>query len=531
MVFNTVSAQQLKTFLSDGDELALIDVREQAVYFNEHLLFARCVPLSRLELMIADLVPRLSTRIVLCDGGDRQKAQAAAEKLAGFGYSDIGLLENGVEGWREAGFELFSGINVPSKAFGEVIEIRHDTPHISAADLHSKIQAGENLVILDSRPMDEFNTMSIPGGIDCPGAELAYRAHDVAVDPETLVIVNCAGRTRSIIGAQSLINAGIPNKVMALENGTMGWKLAGLTLAHGHNEHAPAPGESGLAKAQRSAAQVAERFGVREISLEKVDQWRAESDRRTLYLLDVRTAEEYATAHLTGSRHAPGGQLVQATDEYIGTLNSRIVLIDNDGVRATMTASWLMQMGWMEVYVLTGGLDAATLTAGAGKNRVPGLKPWPTLTAEALNTELNSTASPLVLDVSTSVRYRKQHIPGAYWGLRTELATVLAQLPAHEKLVITSEDGVLAHLVAADIAGLGHKATLRVLERGNQSWFEAAYPLESDHVRFACEPNDVWYKPYENSADVEKAMRDYLTWEVNLVEKVKRDGDAYFIQS
>ena len=527
-MFKTVSAQDLKTFLHDGDELALIDVREQAMYFNEHLLFACCVPLSRLELLFADLVPRLGTRIVLCDEGDMQRAQSAAEKLSGFGYSDIALLENGVKGWKQAGFELFSGINVPSKAFGEYVETLHETPRISAQELHAKIEAGENLVILDSRPMDEFNTMSIPGGIDCPGAELAYRVHDVAPDPDTQVVVNCAGRTRSIIGAQSLINAGIPNPVMALENGTMGWKLAGLKLAHGHTEHAAKPSAAGLAKAQTSAAQVAKRFGVRKVDMETVDRWREQAKQRTIYLLDVRTPEEYAAAHLAGSLHAPGGQLVQATDEYIGVRNARIVLVDDTEVRATMTASWLIQLGWEEVYVLAGGLGDATLAPGLSRHKVLGLEKHPTVTASELKNLLDNASSTVVLDITSSVHYRKQHIPGAWWGLRTELPTVLARLPSHDQLILTSEDGVLAHLMARDIAEFGHSAVLQVLENGNQAWIEAGLSMETGNERFACEPNDVWYKPYEHSAEVEKAMRDYLTWEVNLVEQIKRDGDARF---
>jgi rhodanese-related sulfurtransferase len=526
--FNTVSPQELKTMLHDGGELALIDVREQAVYFDKHLLFACCVPLSRLELTFADLVPRRTTRIVLCDGGDMQRASAAAAKLSGFGYANIHLLENGIAGWQQAGFELFSGINVPSKAFGEYVEILHGTPHISAQQLHAKIEAGENLVILDSRPLEEYHNMSIPGGIDCPGAELAYRVHEVAPDADTLVIVNCAGRTRSIIGAQSLINAGIPNKVMALENGTMGWKLAGFELAHGNTDYAPKPGGQSLVKAQAAAERVAERFGVRKINMETVDHWRDEADQRTIYLLDVRSPEEFRASHLAGSRNAPGGQLVQATDEYIGARNTRVVLIDDTEVRAIMTASWLIQMGWDDVYVLVGGLSEATLAPGPNRRSVLGLEKSALLTAVELQRQLEGKSSVVVLDFSTSIHYRKQHIPGSWWGLRTELPAVLSQLPAHETLILTSEDGILAHLAAKDIAVLGYKADLRVLENGNQGWQEAGFKFTTDHLQFACEPRDVWYKPYEHSGRVEQAMRDYLTWEVILVDQIKRDGDARF---
>ena len=110
--------------------------------------------------------------------------------------------------------------------------------------------------------------MNIPGAIDTPGAELAYRVHDLAPDPEVQVVVNCAGRTRSIIGAQSLINAGIRNPVAALKNGTMGWVLAGYELEHGQDRSAPNPSETGITRARACANNVSERFGVMKVGRE-----------------------------------------------------------------------------------------------------------------------------------------------------------------------------------------------------------------------------------------------------------------------
>ena len=95
-----------------------------------------------------------------------------------------------------------------------------------------------------------------------PGAELVLRIRDIAPSPETMVVVNCAGRTRSIIGAQSLINAGVPNKVVALRNGTMGWNLAGLTCDSGKARRAPEVSGDGLVWARSAAERVARRFGV-----------------------------------------------------------------------------------------------------------------------------------------------------------------------------------------------------------------------------------------------------------------------------
>ena len=352
-----LSAQDLKQRIRAGDELALLDLREEGPFSKAHLFHARSMPLSRLELRVAAALPRRGVPIVAMDGEGEGLAERGAKRLAALGYGNLAVLDGGLAAWVAAGYEVFSGINVPSKAFGEIVEQTCGTPHIAASDLKALIDEGRAPVILDSRPFEEFHTMSIPGGIDTPGAELVYRVHDLVADPETPVVVNCAGRTRSIIGAQSLINAGLPNPVMALENGTMGWQLAGLTLDHGQDRRAPVPSVAGLEKAKAAAAGVAERFGVRRITMEGLADWQAEAEVRTLYLLDVRTPEEFEAGHLPGSRSAPGGQLVQASDEYLGVLGARIVLIDDTGVRATMTASWLLQMGWTEVAVLEGGLQ------------------------------------------------------------------------------------------------------------------------------------------------------------------------------
>jgi rhodanese-related sulfurtransferase len=518
-----VTPGALKAMLGDGRELALIDVREQGIYFRGHLLFACCIPLSRLETMIGDLVPRRSTRVVLCDGGEGSLAEVAAAKLAGFGYRDVSCLTGGVPAWQAAGYEVFSGINVPSKAFGEYIEHRYDTPRITAAELAARRAAGERLVILDSRPMEEFRNMSIPGGIDCPGAELVYRVFDAAPDPDTLVVVNCAGRTRSIIGAQSLINAGVPNRVVALKDGTMGWQLAGLEVATGRTEHAAPPTPAGLAKAQAAAARVGERHGVRPIDRATLREFEGEADARTLYVFDVRTPDEYAAGHLPGSRHAPGGQLVQATDEFAATRHARIVLVDGDGVRATMTGSWLRQLGWDEVFVLRDGL-AQKLEQGPFEPTLLDPPSLPTVSATQLAAERDARIT--ILDFATSLQYRRRHIPAAYWCMRTRLEQALAQIGDRD-YVVTSPDGVLAQYCARDIASARPDRSVRVLERGSDAWFAAGLPDESGTQRLTCEPDDVWYKPYEQR-ESRQAMQDYLTWEVNLVEQIARDGDARF---
>src|SRR5690606_14739449 len=163
----------------------------------------------------------------------------------------------------------------------EYIEHHCGTPHVSAAELKAMMDAGADIVVLDSRPMEEYRVMNIPGSIDVPGAELVYRVHDIAPDPKRLVVVNCAGRTRSIIGAQSLSKAGLPNRVVALKNGTMGWHLAGLALERGSSRRYSDVSPTALELAKERAAMVRRRFGIRSVDHAMLEEWQVKTSDRS----------------------------------------------------------------------------------------------------------------------------------------------------------------------------------------------------------------------------------------------------------
>jgi rhodanese-related sulfurtransferase len=525
---NQISPKDLRSRLLDDGELSLLDVREEGVFGADgHLLFAVCLPMSRLELDILSVVPRKSVRLVLCDGGDGL-ADRAAVKLSDWGYTDVSVLTGGVPGWEEAGNVVFRGVNVPSKAFGEFVEIESDTPNVAAEELKAMIDGGENMVVLDSRPWVEYRRMNIPTGIDCPGAELAYRVHDIVDDPDRTVVVNCAGRTRSIIGAQSLINAGIANKVMALRNGTMGWALAGFDLETGSDRNFLPVSSDGLKDALACAERVSKRFGIQTIDRANLETWQTETNTKSLYLLDVRNPDEYAAGHLPGSLSAPGGQLVQATDKWAGTYRSRLVLIDDTGVRATMTASWLVQMGWPNVFVLKDGLENTVLESGA--QQAP-MVPVANITLEMispddLNAEIEA-GSVTIVDFATSLEYKAAHISGAWWAVRSRLANSLSEVSGDGPLVCTSPDGVLAAYAGSDIAELTDRS-VRVLDGGTAAWQAAGLAVTQGFENMADQNNDIQYKAYDHDDNIEFHMQEYLSWETGLVEQVERDGTARF---
>ncbi|MFQ3623698.1 MAG: rhodanese-like domain-containing protein [Acetobacteraceae bacterium] len=519
-----VAPAALKAWLADGHELGLVDPREEGEFGTGHLFWAAPLPLSRLPLMARALLPNPAVRLVVADDG-RGLAERAAAELEAMGYTEVAVLAGGTPAWREAGCGLFSGVNVPSKAFGEWVEHACGTPSIDAAELKALMDRGEKLVVLDSRPFDEFHRMSIPGGICVPGGELAYRIGDLVPDPDTLIVVNCAGRTRSILGAESLRAVGVPNRVVALRNGTMGWDLAGFACARGESARFPPGRPAGAGAAFARAESLRLRHGVGLVDRATLESWRRDGH-RTLYVLDVRDPDEYAAGHLGFARCAPGGQLVQATDAWIAVRHARIVLVDDDGVRARMTAQWLARMGHRDIHVLEGAEDEFTATGPwVPPGEVPETETIPLREAHAAW----QAGRLAVIDLARSIEFRAGRIPGALWGVRTRLERLADRLPQVGLVALTSPDGNrLARLAVEEVAELT-PARVGVLERGTAGWAASGLPLETDRSVPADADCIDWHlRPYDRNEGVEEAMRAYLAWEIDLPRAVAAEGDVAF---
>lgn len=511
----------VRSRLMNREEIAFLDVREEAPHAEGHPLFAANLPLSRIELDAWTVLPRRSVPVVTFDAGEGL-AERAAQRLLAMGYTDVAVFDGGLAAWKAAGGEVFIDVNVPSKAFGELVESVCHTPSLSAEEVKALIDAGEDMVVVDVRRFDEYHTMSIPTGISVPGAELVLRVPDLAPDPATRVVVNCAGRTRSLIGTQSLINAGLPNPVTALRNGTIGWTLASQQLEFGQSRrHGETDATSRREAAQRARA-VADRTGVGRVNKATALAW-LDDPSRTTYCLDVRSPEEYEAGHVAGFRHKAGGQLVQETEMAAPVRGARIVLADDDGARANMCASWLAQMAW-EVYVVD------DLAADDFTDTGPWQPPLPPVPAAATIDvdELAAMADKaVVVDLARHAVYRKGHLPGALYLRRSAIDVDAARLPAATVYVLTSDDGVMARYAAPELAAQV-AGEVRVLAGGTAAWIAAGKPLEAGETHLVSAPIDRYRRPYEGTEAPREAMEAYLQWEYGLVEQLGRDGSHHF---
>ncbi len=513
----TIGAEDAKILIHGDHEIALLDVREHGQYGNGHPFFAVPMPYSRLELRAPVLLPRKTVPIILVDDGDGV-GERAAKALADIGYTDIRVLDGGAPAWAAAGFELFEGVNVPSKTFGELVEHDLQTPSITAAELSAMADAGDDFILLDGRTPEEYQRFNIPGGISCPNAELPYRIDHMVAEPKTTVVINCAGRTRSIIGAQGLINFGLANRVVALENGTQGWCLAGFKLEHGadrfHPTELPA---AAVEQARARATDVAERFAVPIITRQTLDGWREDAE-RSLYILDVRGRQEFLSGHVPGAGHAPGGQLVQATDQWVAVRGARIVVTDDTEVRAIVAAHWLRQMGH-DAHVLQGVLQGVIASGPLEVGPETGVTietSLPTVTVTELKVMIASGEA-TVLDLRPGMDFRAGHIPGAVWSLRPRIGDHTGTI------VLVADEPEIAALAAAEI---GEAA---LLDGGFQAWRSAGMEIEAtpdspsdgdciDHLFFTSGRHD----------GIEAAMHAYLNWEIGLVDQIDSQERAAF---
>lgn len=514
---HTIDSHLLQQWLQDKQEIALFDIREAGQFGEGHLFFAVPLPYGRLEIDVLRLAPRKDVRLVLVDD-DSTLAALAAQRLEQIGYRQVHVLDGGVKAWAAAGYTLFKGVNLPSKTFGELVEHAYATPHISAAELDGWQQSGKKFALLDGRTVEEHRKMTIPGSVSCPNGELAYRIQSLVEDEHTPIVINCAGRTRSILGAQTLRNLDLPNPVVALENGTQGWYLQGLPLEHGSQQRYPEAAPADLTQERRAAEALRQRFTIARLTRAQAQAWIDDTE-RTTFVFDIRSAEEFAAATLAGAAHAPGGQLIQATDQYLGVRNSRLILLDHEQVRAPVVASWLYQLGF-DVAVLEEGI-ATDLQLGTAATKLPALAP---ADVTELTRQLEQKTAVLI-DIRSSAAFRQRHVAGSRWSVRARLDALLKALPdLPQQVALIADTAALAALAALDVREAGVAQVAWIGEAGLSALAAAGFPFNDNGTLPAdADRIDYLFFVHDRHEGNRQAAEQYLAWETALIGQCQHD--------
>ena len=522
----TISSQELKNLLDGDSPFALIDVRESGEYNASHIPGAALIPRRRIEFIISESIPFKGTQVVICDD-DGRRSELGGATLEKLGYTDVSVLEGGTNRWSSNDLPTEWGLNVPSKDFGEMQEVVYHVPQITADDLHQRIENGDKLVILDTRTPDEYQRMCIPGGRSMPGGELALRITDITkdLDDDTTVVINCAGRTRSIMGTRVLQRMGI--EAVGLKNGTQGWLLAGYELEYGGDRvMLPTISNDGRAAAEEYAARLANEDGVRYLDIPELLTVMAKRDQESVYLIDVRTEPEYNAIHIPGFRSFPGGQAVQRSDDVAVVKNATYVFCCDGTARATITASLYRQMGHENVFAVDGGVPAWQKAGqmpeiGFADSTVAAMAEAEASVKKVSPQELNSGNPDLVLFVDTSQDFSQGHTSGAKWISRSwlELEIDAAAPSKSASIVVTCGRGGSATLAAATLQGMGY-TNVSVLDGGMAAWRQAGLPVEEGLTGIVRPPSDINYLGVDRGY---AEMMNYLRWETDLGAKYATD--------
>lgn len=512
----SLSAQALDALRRANGPLALFDVREPMEADRGHIPGATPLPRRRLELRIATLVRDPDTPIVVTDD-DSGRAQLAARTLSDLGYRNVRWLDGGIAAWQAAGHKLATGNNVPSKLYGEVAYHRYDIADVEADDFRKWQVEGRNILLFDVRTPEEYHEACIPGSTSGPSFDIARHAAELRKH-DGPVVVHCAGRTRSLIAAQTLRELGVKQAV-ALRNGTMGWLLAGAEVERGAQRALDEPSPENLAYARNASQSLAAAEQVVSVDAATLAAWLNDSD--NLYVIDVRQRAEYTAAHIPGAEWVPGGQIVQRADDFLPVRSARIVLVDDDETRANLSAVWLKRMGFAQASVLAGGMaawQAAGHRVATGRTRAHPAG-WDTAYRSVRSItpsdahDMLSAGGLRIVDVDTSAHFNKGHLPGAQWLPRGWLeASVADAVPDRAApLLVTCSAGLQAVFAARTLQQLGYE-NVHVLDGGTRAWQQAGHALEAGTLP---PQDDILLPPYQRG---EQAMRDYLAWEIELAE-------------
>jgi rhodanese-related sulfurtransferase len=273
---------------------------------------------------------------------------------------------------------------------------------------------------------------------------------------------------------------------------------------------------SNLPAQQQRAKILAEKNGVTFVDGATVAHWLTD-DTRTTFLCDVRSPEEFAGGTIPGAQHTPGGQLVQATDQFVGVRGARLVVFDKENVRAPAMASWLAMMGW-EVAVLTNAFthswekNSTSLTVAQQTSAIT----ISTISAEQLkNLDTHTTQ---YVDVRASTKYREAHLKGFVWSIRPNLN----QLPNIKGayVVIVADESAIAQLAAQELLDAG-AAQVQINTDTVQQWRAAGLEV----IATPTSPSDqesidyLFFVHDRHDGNRAAAMR-YLEWEINLLNQI-----------
>ena len=497
---------------------ALLDVREQGEAHAGHIPTATFLPRRLVEARIFELLPDRSVHAVIYDSGMHptlgkdSRAALARETLESCGYSNVTILEGGYADWLSSGAQVSKGSNVPCKAFGEAVLEEDEVPSIDPEELHESLRSGTPPAICDVRTYEEYHHHHLPGAISTPGFDLAGHLPDLQ-GKSPFVLINCAGRTRSIIATATARKLGC-DAAWGLRNGTMGWQIAGQNVTS-ENCVSMTPVHNSTINAR--AEELADKAGVGRVSAGELAGLL--DGNIPPYVFDLRTMSEFRNGHIPGSIALPGGQLIQRTDDYAAIPAHPIVLVDNGCSQAALAGYWLRRMGFPDVsrlvpdisgWMASGAAIATGRRSGAAFQIADDERVQEIAAADLDPSAIFQGYS--ILDIRTSREFQSAHIEGAHWAPRGWLEHAARNMQQMRKPLLVARDERQARLGAAQLIAVGIPSVAFVAD-GMNGWQACGHSAVQGDVTGSPYYPDLVEPPYSKGID---EMRAYIEWEVAL---------------
>ena len=527
----SVEPPALKALLASDTLHACIDVRERGEFAAAQIAGTSPVNRGALELRLPAMVPDRRVPVVVCCDDGRRSGLAAAT-LGRMGYDDVKVLEGGLDEWQRQGLPVRSGWGVHGKEYGERVAHGGEVTHVSAEELAARRKSGEDVVVVDVRSREEYLRGHVPDTYHIPGGNLLLDAPRLPLAEDTTLVVSCAGRTRGILGAKLLHDNGFTN-VYALENGVMGWFLAGGEIATGTGKEVPDTASANRSARIRAATEaLAGRVRVRRRALDDFRAVHESGD--TSYLLDVRLPEEYEAGHIPRSISLPLGQTALAHENFLAVRTAPVLVVSDDDLRPVWAAALLHDLGFRDVAILDGGLrewqaGGLALEHGNPQPAVFGLDDARAGTTFIDPPELHAfvESSALALDVRSIGEYGFAHIPGTRWLPRGRLELDIERTAPDKArpLALVCDNGVRSTLAGHTLRQLGY-GDVRVLRGGSRAWQDGGRSLvdglEGTGVSTEDAQADFGHSVWTGALGKSREdMERYLSWEIDLV----KDGE------
>ena len=331
--------QVLNLLKNNTKNISFLDIRERKEYVHGFAFGSVNCPFSKFKYLIKELVPDVNTILILIGIKNiyqKDKIQKILKKLK---YNRSFILKGDYKIWKKQKFPLWAGEYTFSKAFGEWIEITSNIKNLYAKELYKIHKKNHNYLQIDARPKKEFEKFSLPQSVQCSGGELPCFINN----KENLrknFIVHCAGRTRSIIAYQTLKDFNFKNKKYVLNGGTQNWVLNGFDRKF-KNQSKIKSTKINYKDDLKLAHSIAKKF--------KIPSTQTMNKQTNSYNFQI-NSEIKNFKKIPGWKQVNATTLIQSTDKFISSTNTKILIFSNIPSSAVFTVIWLRRMGYQAIW-------------------------------------------------------------------------------------------------------------------------------------------------------------------------------------